>query len=183
MPCKESPQSSSASTQPKPDNKLVKHQHDNGKGDRLATSINPPIFESPTRTELLTRLSALTTESVDSLRLNTIFTSALDRYPDGANDALEYFQQAIATWKNKPGIGLFIHAVKSGQKPLLTKPKPGCGWKEWADEAVRRRLMQYSDSHNGDIMVHFIGGGQGLWSQLRSLSWSEVELLARGEVK
>ncbi len=30
-------------------------------------------------------------------------------------------------------------------------------------------------------MVHFVGGGQGLWSQLRALSWSEVELIARGE--
>ena len=44
--------------------------------------------------------------------------------------------------KNKPGmIGLFIHAVKTGQKLSLTKP--GCGWKEWADEAIRRRLMQF----------------------------------------
>jgi hypothetical protein len=70
---------------------------------------------------------------------------------------------------------LFIHAVKFGQKPPLTKP--GCGWKEWADEAIKRRLMQYSHSQDGDIMVPFIGGGQGLWSQLRSLSWSEVEVI------
>ena len=132
----------SASTQPKPDNKPVKHQHDNGRGDRLATSINPPIFESSARTGLLTRLSALSTESVDSLRLNnTILNSALDRYWDRVNDALEYFQQAIATWKNRPGIGLFIHAVKSGQKPSLTKP--GCGPKEWADETIRRQMMQF----------------------------------------
>ena len=179
LSCKESPQSSSASTQPKPDNKPVKHHHNNDRGDRLATSINPPIFESPARTGLLTRLSALSTESVETLRLNTILNSALDRYPDRVNDALEYFQQALATWKNKPGIGLFIHALKSGQKPSLTKP--GCGWKEGADEAVKRRLMQYSHSHNGDIMVHFVGGGQGLWSQLRSLSWVEVGLLSRGE--
>ncbi|PSB28750.1 hypothetical protein [Chlorogloea sp. CCALA 695] len=41
--------------------------------------------------------------------------------------------------KNKPGlIGLFIHAVKTGQKLSLTKP--GYGWKEWADEAIKRRL-------------------------------------------
>ncbi|WP_255327343.1 hypothetical protein [Synechocystis sp. PCC 7509] len=40
--------------------------------------------------------------------------------------------------------------------------------------------MQYSHSHNGDIMVHFVGGGQALWSRLRSLSWSEVERVARG---
>lgn len=54
----------------------------------------------------------------------------------------EFFQQAIANWKNRPGIGLFIHAVKSSQKPSLTKP--GCGWMEWADEATKRWLMQYS---------------------------------------
>ncbi len=41
--------------------------------------------------------------------------------------------------------------------------------------------MQYSHSQGGDIMVHFIGGSQGLWSQLRSLSWSVVERVARGE--
>jgi hypothetical protein len=83
--------------------------------------------------------------------------------------------------KNKPGLGVFFHAVKTEQKPSLTKP--GCGWKEWANEAIKRQLMQYSHSHNGDIMVHFIGGGQGLWSQLRDLLWSEVERVARGEVK
>jgi hypothetical protein len=51
-------------------------------------------------------------------------------------------EATIATWKNRPEIGLFIHAVKSGQKPSLTKP--GSGWKEWADEAIKRRLMEYS---------------------------------------
>ena len=80
--------------------------------------------------------------------------------------------------KNKPGIGLLIHAAKSGQKPSLTKP--GCGWKEWADEAIKRRLMQYSHSQDGDIMVHFVSGTQGLWSRLRGLSWVEVERFANG---
>ncbi len=70
-----------------------------------------------------------------------------------------FSKQALRA-KNKPGIGLFIHAIKSGQKPSLTKP--GCGWKEWADEAIKHRLMQYSHSQNGDMMVHFVGGGQGL---------------------
>ena len=144
--------------------------------NHVAAPSNLPVFESPARTQLLTRLSVLTTEPKDSLRFNTSLASALDRHPDRANDALEYFQQASATWKNKPGIGLFIHAVKTGQKLSLTKP--GCGWKEWADEAIKRRLMQYSHSQNGDIMVHLVGGGQGLWSQLRSLLWSEVERVA-----
>lgn len=147
---------------------------------RIAASSSPVVFESPTRTQLLIKLSALIDESVDSLRLNTILASALDRHPERVDDALEYFQQAIATWKNKPGIGLFIHAVKSGQKPSLTKP--GSGWKEWADEAVKRRLMEYSQSHEGDIMVHLVGGVSKLWSQLCSLPWSEIELIAAGGI-
>lgn len=49
------------------------------------------------------------------------------------------FTRAIATCeKNKSGISLFFQVVKSGQKPSLTKP--GSGWKEWADEATKRRL-------------------------------------------
>lgn len=144
-------------------------------------AMREPAFESPDRTQLLTRLSALTNESIDSLCLNTILASALDRHPERVSDAFEYFQQAIVTWKNKPGIGLFIHAVKSGQKPSLTKP--GCGWKEWADEAVKRRLMEYSQSHEEDIMVHLVGGVSKLWSQLRSLSWPEIERVATGGIE
>jgi len=56
--------------------------------------------------------------------------------------------------------------------------KPGTGWKEWADEAMRRRLMSYSQSGNGDIMIHFVSGVQRLWSEVRSMSWSEIEKLA-----
>jgi hypothetical protein len=52
------------------------------------------------------------------------------------------------------------------------------GWKEWADEAIKRRLMQYSHSQDGDIVVHFVNGSQGLWSRLRGLSWAEVEVIA-----
>ncbi len=47
--------------------------------------------------DILKPSGLLTTESVDSLRLNTILNSALDRYSDRATDALEYFQQASAT--------------------------------------------------------------------------------------
>jgi hypothetical protein len=61
-------------------------------------------------------------------------------------------------------------------KPSLTKP--GSGWKEWADEALRRRLMSYSQSCNGDILIHLANGVQRLWSEIRSLSWSEIENLA-----
>lgn len=172
-----SPQSAPASHPSQPNSDACGGSLCDHRTDKPA--MHKPALEASARTQLLTKLSALTNEGVDSLRLNTILASAVECYPERVTDAMEYFQQAIATWKNKPGIGLFIHAVKSGQKPSLTKP--GCGWKEWADEAVKRRLMLYSHSQDGDIMVHFVSGTQRLWSQLRSLSWSEVEVIARGE--
>ncbi|WP_052672542.1 hypothetical protein [Aliterella atlantica] len=186
LPCQDTSVDSSTSTQSpatQPTNCLHSpasvNQPSQPNSDRTNEVAMPsPVLESPARTQLLTKLSALTNESVDSLRLNTILASALDRHPEQVDDALEYFQQAIATWKNRPGIGLFIHAVKSGQKPSLTKP--GCGWREWADEAVKRHLMEYSQSHDGDILVHFVGGVSKLWSQLRSLPWSEIECIAAG---
>ncbi|PSB45028.1 hypothetical protein [Chroococcidiopsis thermalis] len=136
-------------------------------------------FERLERTQLLQELSNLTRKSFESLRLNTRLANALNRYPIHVKDALEYFQQALATWKNKPGLGLFISAVKSGQKPCPTKP--GRGWREWVDEAIRRGWMLYSQAWNGDILIHFVNGVQQLWSQLHSLSWSEVEQLAFGK--
>jgi hypothetical protein len=136
-------------------------------------------FERLERTQLLQKLSHLTQESFESLRLNTRLANALNRYPDRVKDALEYFQQALTTWKNKPGLGLFISAVKSGQKPCPTKP--GGGWREWADEAIRRGWMLYSQAWNGDILIHFVNGVQQLWSQLHSLSWSDIEQLAFGK--
>ncbi|MBW4641219.1 MAG: helix-turn-helix domain-containing protein [Gloeocapsa sp. UFS-A4-WI-NPMV-4B04] len=142
------------------------------------TTLAPtlPVLQSPERTQLLQELSKYTCELPDSLQLNPNLASALDRYPERVTDALEYFKQANATWKNKPGIGLFISAVNKGMKPSLTKP--GSGWKEWADEALRRRLMSYSQSCNGDILIHLANGVQRLWSEIRSLSWSEIENLA-----
>jgi len=142
-------------------------------------SLLQPVLESPQRTQLLQQLSALLQEPLENLRLNNNLVSALDRHPDRIQDALEYFKQANATWKNKPGIGLFICAVNKGMKPSPTKP--GGGWKEWADEAIRRRLMSYSQSGNGDITIHFANGVQRLWSEVRSLSWSEIEKLASGD--
>lgn len=133
-------------------------------------------WESPERTQLLQQLSALLQEPLENLHLNNNLVSALDRHPERIPDAVEYFKQAIATWKNKPGIGLFISAVNKGMKPSLTKP--GTGWKEWADEALRRRLMSYSQSCKGDILIHLTNGAQRLWSEIRSLSWSEIENIA-----
>lgn len=42
--------------------------------------------------------------------------------------------------------------------------------------------MEYSQSYEGDIMVHLVGGVSSLWSQLRGLSWSEIERVAEGEM-
>ena len=131
------------------------------------------------RTQLLVELSQLTNESIESLRLNTNLTSALDRHPLRVKDALAYFKQASTTWKNKPGLGLFICAINKGAQPSATKP--GGGWKEWADEALRRRLMSYSHSWNSDILIHFASGVERLWSEVRSLSWFEIENLVQGD--
>lgn len=135
-----------------------------------------PVLESPERTQLLTELSQLTSEPLESLRLNTCLTSALDRYRGNVKNALAYLKQAIATWKKRPGIGLFISAVKNGQKPSLNQP--GSEWKEWADESIRRKLMSHSEKCNDDIRIYFKNGVQRLWSEVRSLSWSEIEALA-----
>jgi len=143
------------------------------------TPDEQPPLESPERTQVLAELSDLTNESIESLRLNTNLTCALDRHPLRVKDALAYFKQAVATWKNKPGLGLFISAINKGAQPSATKP--GGGWKEWADEALRRRLMSYSHSWNSDILIHFASGVERLWSEVRSLSWSEVEKLVQGD--
>jgi hypothetical protein len=74
---------------------------------------------------------------------------------------------------------LFISAVNKGMKASLTKP--GSGWKEWADEAIRRRLISHSQSWDGDILIHFASGVQRLWSEVRLLSWSEIGKLACGD--
>jgi DNA-binding transcriptional ArsR family regulator len=143
------------------------------------TPTQQPPLESSERTQLLAELSRLANESIETLRLNTNLVCALDRHPLRVKDALAYFKQAIATWKNKPGLGLFISAINKGAQPSATKP--GGGWKEWADEALRRRLMSYSHSWNSDILIHFASGVQRLWSEVRSLSWSEIENLVQGD--
>ena len=78
---------------------------------------------------------------------------------------------------------MLVKALKEGVP--TEEAAPPCaffGWKEWADEATKRRLMEYSQSQGGDILVHLVGGTSRLWSQLRDLSWSEVELVAKGEM-
>ncbi|MUL39533.1 helix-turn-helix domain-containing protein [Gloeocapsopsis dulcis] len=132
---------------------------------------------SPLFTHVLEELAILIDEPVENLQANSNLSAALEQYPDNVEGALLYFKQALVTWKNKPGLGLFISAVRKGSKPSPTKP--GGGWKEWADEAVRRCLMEYSQAYNGDIAIYFVNGAQRLWSEVRNLSWSEIEAIAQ----
>jgi hypothetical protein len=125
--------------------------------------------------QLLEELARIVDESVENLRCNSNLTNALTQNPSSIEPAMEYFKQALATWKKKPGLGLFISALKKGLKPCPTKP--GGGWGEWANEAMKRRLMQFSQSHDGDIMVYFVGGIQKLWSEVRHLDWAEIEAM------
>ncbi|WP_051482663.1 hypothetical protein [Synechocystis sp. PCC 7509] len=124
---------------------------------------------------LLEELARIVGESVESLSFNSNLTNALTQNPSSIEPAMQYFKQALATWKKKPGLGLFISALKKGLKPVPTKP--GGGWGDWANEALKRRLMQFSQSHNGDIMVYFVGGIQKLWSEVRHLDWAEIEAM------
>lgn len=125
--------------------------------------------------QLMEELGRIMGESVESLHLNSNLTNALNQNPSSIEPAMQYFKQALATWKKKPGLGLFISAVKKGLKSVATKP--GGGWGEWANEALKRRLMQFSQSHDGDIMIYFVGGIQKLWSEVKHLDWAEIEAM------
>ncbi len=125
--------------------------------------------------QLLKELARLAGESAENLGVNSNLTNALNQNPDSIEPAMLYFKQALATWKKKPGLGLFISALKKGLKPSPTKP--GGGWGDWASEALKRQLMQFSCSHEGDIMVYFANGIQKLWSEVRHLDWVELEAM------
>ncbi|PSB31366.1 helix-turn-helix domain-containing protein [Chlorogloea sp. CCALA 695] len=125
--------------------------------------------------QLLEELARIVGESAEDLSFNSNLTNALNQNPSSIEPAMQYFKQALATWKKKPGLGLFISALKKGLKPCATKP--GGGWGEWASEALKRRLMQFSCSHEGDIMVYFANGIQKLWSEVKHLDWAEIEAM------
>ena len=125
--------------------------------------------------QLLEELARIVGESAESLSCNSNLTNALNENPDSIEPAMQYFKQALATWKKKPGLGLFISAVKKRLKPVATKP--GGGWGDWASEAMKRQLMQFSCSHEGDIMVYFANGIQKLWSEVKHLDWVELEAM------
>ena len=146
----------------------------------LADSISYPVKVQESNevvdfSQLLAELALLVGESVEEISLNSNLTNALNQNLHAIEPAMQYFKQALATWKKKPGLGLFISALKKRLKPCPTKP--GGGWGDWANEALKRQLMQYSQSHEGDIMVYFVGGIQKLWSEVRHLDWAEIEAM------
>ena len=141
------------------------------------------IVISPTGEEFknaCTQISCLSPNVQTNSQVKTAIKTHWANFPA----ALERLKIAVQeNWRCNL-TGVLVKALKEGvPSEDVAPPCAFFGWKEWADEAVKRRLMQYSHSQDGDIMVHFVGGGQGLWSRLRGLSWSEVELVATGEVE
>lgn len=109
--------------------------------------------------------------------------AAIAQYWANFPSALERLKIAVEENWRCNWTGVLVKALKEGvPAEEATPPCTYFGWKEWADEATKRRLMEYSHSQDGDIMVHLVGGVSRLWSHLRGLEWSEVELIARGEV-
>lgn len=134
-----------------------------------------------TQEELNTACTQISRLSPD-VQTNSQVKAVIEKHWSNFPAALERLKIAVQeNWRCNL-TGVLVKALKEGVP--AEDAAPPCeffGWKEWADEAVERRLMEYSHSHNGDILVHFVSGASKLWSQLRSLSWSEVELVAKGE--
>lgn len=142
------------------------------------------IAAKPTSVELERACSTISRLSAQ-VQTNFQVKTAIAQYWANFPAALERLKIAVQeNWRCNL-TGVLVKALKEGvPSEDAAPPCAFFGWKEWADEAVKRRLMQYSHSHSGDIMVHFVGGGQELWSGLHGLSWSEVELVAsRGELR
>lgn len=134
----------------------------------------------PTPEELNTACTQISRLS-PQVQTNLQVKAAIEKYWANFPTALERLKIAVQENWCCNLTGVLVNALKQGIYSEDTAPP--CtffGWKEWADEAVKRRLMQYSQSHNGDIMVYLAGGVSKLWSQLRGLSWSEVERVASG---
>ncbi|KJH69500.1 hypothetical protein [Aliterella atlantica] len=134
----------------------------------------------PTQEELETACTQISRLS-PQVQTNIQVKAAIAQYWANFPSALERLKIAVQeNWRCNL-TGVLVKALKEGVPS--EEAAPPCtffGWKEWADEATKRRLMEYSRSHDGDIMVHLVGGTQGLWSQLRSLSWAEIECIATG---
>ncbi len=145
------------------------------------TSPEEPITK-PTQEELnaaCTQISRLSSQ----VQTNPQVRAAIAQYWANFPAALERLKIAVEeNWRCNL-TGVLVKALKEGvPSEDAAPPCTYFGWKEWADEAVKRRLMEYSHSQDGDIVVHLVGGVSKLWSQLRGLSWSEIEIIATGEM-
>lgn len=132
--------------------------------------------KEPTEEELNAasrQISALTT----SVKVTLQVRGAIAQYWANFPAALERLKIAVEeNWNCKNLTGVLVKALKEGvPSEDAAPPCTFYGWKEWANEATKRRLMEYSESQNGDIRVHFVGGASRLWSEVRGLSWSELE--------
>ncbi len=153
------------------------------KQDNLTRPEQECTFAKPTEEELLaacTQISRLSPQ----VQTNPQVKAAIAQYWANFPAALERLKIAVEeNWRCNL-TGVLVKALKEGVPTEEAKaPCTFFGWKEWADEATKRRLMEYSHSQDGDIVVHLVGGVSKLWSQLRGLSWSEVEVVATGEVR
>jgi hypothetical protein len=155
-----------------------------GAGEKVEEKEQPipeqAIAVQPTSVELERACSTISRLS-SQVQTNSQVKAAIDKYWANFPAALERLKIAVQeNWRCNL-TGVLVKALKEGvPSEDVAPPCEFFGWKEWADEAIKRRLMQYSHSQNGDILIHFVGGGQELWSQLRSLPWSEVEGIAKG---
>ncbi len=163
----------------------IQPQHSLPAAEEKVREEDPPIPEQaiaakPTSVELERAYSTISRLS-PQVQTNFQVKAAIAQYWANFPAALERLKIAVQeNWRCNL-TGVLVKALKEGVPSEDTAPPCAFfGWKEWADEAVKRRLMQYSYSQDGDIIVHFVSGTQGLWSQLRGLSWAEVERVARG---
>ena len=170
---------------PIPNSSQVQPQHSLPAVVEIVKEEEQPIPEQksaipPTGEEFKNACTQISRLSPD-VQTNLQVKAAIEKYWTNFPAALERLKIAVQeNWRCNL-TGVLVKALKEGvPSEDAAPPCAFFGWKEWADEAVKRRLMQYSHSQDGDIMVHFVGGSQGLWSQLRSLSWSEVERFASG---
>jgi len=151
------------------------------KPDNL-TRPEPEDTTQPTQEELLTACTQISRLS-PQVQTNPQVKAAITQYWANFPAALERLKIAVEeNWRCNL-TGVLVKALKEGVPTEEAKaPCTFFGWKEWADEAFRRQLMEYSTSEQGDILVHLVGGVSRLWSQLRGLSWSEIERFTKGEM-
>ncbi len=170
---------------PIPNSSPIQPQHSLPAAGEIVNQENEIILEEkivlhPTGEEVknaCTQISRLSSQVQTNLQVKAAIAQYWANFPA----ALERLKIAVQeNWRCNL-TGVLVKALKEGvPSEDAAPPCAFFGWKEWADEAMKRRLMEYSQSYEGDIMVHFVGGGRELWSRLRSLSWLEIEVVAEG---